>query len=143
MGNNFFSIASLFYNILLTLVYFSKKRINAFETRIYGYIVMSSLSTNIFAILCFFTIKYKDQLLVINDIVSKFLLINYLVWIMLFTIYMMGTAELINKENISAKTKSILMTVVLIMSAIFIMSPLYYHNENNMIYSYGHQEISV
>lgn len=137
MGNNFFSIASLFYNVLLCLVYFSKKRVNSFETRIYGYIIMASLSTNIFAILCFYTIMFKDQLLVINDMVSKFLLINYLIWIVLFTIYMMGTSGVIDKDNISPRTKQIIVGVIAFMGALFVMTPLYYHNEDNVIYSYG------
>ncbi|MBR4694439.1 MAG: response regulator [Bacilli bacterium] len=98
---------------------------------------MASLSTNIFAILCFYTIMFKDQLLVINDMVSKFLLINYLIWIVLFTIYMMGTSGVIDKDNISPRTKQIIVGVIAFMGALFVMTPLYYHNEDNVIYSYG------
>lgn len=32
MGNNFFTIAILIFNILLICVYFSKKRVTNFET---------------------------------------------------------------------------------------------------------------
>ncbi len=136
-GNNFFSIAALIYNILLLLVYFSKQRVKTFETNIYGYLIISSFAITINAVMCYYTILYKDIIPIINDIISKALLICYLIWIMLFTIYIIGISRNSNNKSLSSKViYSFLIAFIVICFAIA-TSPLYYNNENNLVYSYG------
>ena len=135
MSNNFFTIAGFIYSILLLFVYFSRQRIKSFETKTYDYLVIINVITNINAIICYLTIKFKENIPIINDIISKSLLICYLLWIMLFTIYMIGTSEDLKQKNFK-KIISFLMILIIIFIISIIMLPLYYNN-NKGIYSYG------
>ena len=87
MYNNFFTICSLFYVILLNIVYFRKNRADNYETKIYSALVVVSLLTNIFAIANYFTIIYSYSIPVLNMIVSKLLLVCFVSWGFFFTSY--------------------------------------------------------
>ena len=137
MGNNFFTISVFLFNILLTCVFFSKKRIKNFETETYQYMVIFSLLSSIFALLCYFTIKYSSNFAIINDIVSKTLLVCYTTWIMLFTAYMVGTSDKIKIKYDNVFKSNIFRIIVALFSIIVYALPLNYHNQNNIIYSYG------
>lgn len=137
MGNNFFTIAILIFNILLICVYFSKKRVNNFETTTYKYLVISNMISSLLAIGSYLTIKYMEYVPVLNEIVSKSLLISYLIWLLIFTSYLMGVSDKRTfKVNNIFKTSIIKLICLMFFVAISIC-PLSYHNENNIIYSYG------
>ena len=87
MSNNFFTICSLFYIILLNVVYFCKKRANNYETKIYSALVVVSLLTNVFAIANYFTIINSDSIPMLNIVVSKLLLVCFIGWGFFFTSY--------------------------------------------------------
>lgn len=137
MGNNFFTIAILIFNILLICVYFSKKRVNNFETTTYKYLIISNMISSLLAIGSYLTIKYMEYVPVLNEIVSKSLLISYLIWLLIFTSYLMGVSDKRTfKVNNIFKTSIIKLICLMFFVAISIC-PLSYHNENNIIYSYG------
>lgn len=137
MGNNFFTLAIILFNILLTIVYFSKKRVNSFETITYKYLVIINLIVSCLAIMSFFTIKYNASFQILNNIVSKSLLVAYLAWLLLFTIYLMGISNSKVLYGLNF-VKSLIFRIAMIIFVIVIsLCPLYYHNENNTIYSYG------
>ena len=52
-----FSTCSLFYSILLTIMYFSKKRLNRVENKIYGSLIICNLIGVILAVSCYYTIN--------------------------------------------------------------------------------------
>lgn len=137
MGNNFFTIAILIFNILLICVYFSKERVNNFETTTYKYLIISNMISSLLAIGSYLTIKYMEYVPVLNEIVSKSLLISYLIWLLIFTSYLMGVSDKRTfKVNNIFKTSIIKLICLMFFVAISIC-PLSYHNENNIIYSYG------
>ena len=136
IGNNYFSISILIFNILLVCVYFSKKRINSFETNIYKNLVITSLITSLFAICSFYFILNKDSFAILNSIFSKGLLICYLIWILFFTVYIYGISN--NKNKINQKLIFAIFTLLLIITCtLVVICPLYYSNSNNIVYSYG------
>lgn len=137
MGNNFFTIAILIFNILLVCVYFSKKRVNNFETTTYKYLVISNMISSVLAIGSYLTIKYMKYVPVLNEIVSKSLLVSYLIWLLIFTSYLIGVSDKKTfKVNNIFKTNIIKLICLMFFVAISIC-PLNYHNENNIIYSCG------
>lgn len=137
MGNNFFTIAILIFNILLVCVYFSKKRVNNFETTTYKYLVISNMISSVLAIASYLTIKYMEHVPVLNEIVSKSLLVSYLIWLLIFTSYLIGVSDKRTfKVNNIFKT-NIIKLICLIFFVAISVCPLSYHNENNIIYSYG------
>ena len=138
-----FSTCSLFYSILLTIMYFSKKRLNRVENKIYGSLIICNLIGVILAVSCYYTINNMDNMLFLNYIVSKSLLIYYLAWITIFTIYVFVISyqkkarnEELKKKNIKKISK--LFTILFFLMAILVcILPLYFHNTNGIIYSYG------
>ena len=93
MGNNFFTISILIFNILLICVYFSKKRVTNFETTTYKYLAISNMISSVLAIASYLTIKYMEHVPVLNEIVSKSLLVSYLIWLLIFTSYLIGVSD--------------------------------------------------
>ena len=137
MENNFFTIAILIFNILLVCVYFSKKRVNNFETTTYKYLTISNMISSVLAIASYLTIKYMKHVPVLNEIVSKSLLVSYLIWLLIFTSYLIGVSDKRTfKVNNIFKT-NIIKLICLIFFVAISVCPLSYHNENNIIYSYG------
>ena len=141
MTNNYFTIASLFYSILLTIIYFKKEHIKTIETKIYSYIVITNLLNVICAILCAISILFMDKIPGINNLIGKTLIMFFFLWVYLFSIYVIIAT---NKEKDDKQLrkylykKRIILSIILLISIAVIYSlPLYYHNENKIIYSYG------
>ena len=138
-----FSTCSLFYSILLTIMYFSKKRLNRVENKIYGSLIICNLIGVILAVSCYYTINNMDNMPFLNYIVSKSLLIYYLAWITIFTIYVFVISYQKKARNEEEKNKNIKKISKLFIILFFLITilvcilPLYFHNTNGIIYSYG------
>ena len=82
-----FSACSFFYSVLLTIMFFSKKRIQTLENKIYSYLIISNLVGVVLGVSCYTSILHRDAFPILNDFISKALLIYYLTWISFFTAY--------------------------------------------------------
>ena len=140
-GSIFFQLCSLFYIFLLIVVYFSKKRLKSVENRLYILLAITNFLGLFLDIFSVFTIRNMNTHPILNFYISKFYLIYLLTWITLFTIYIFIISTK-NKSN--AKTKEDITKIFTIFSIIYsllviaiIVLPLYYFNENNVVYSYG------
>ena len=136
---NMFTIYSLFYSVLLNIVYFARKRLVTFENKIFEKIMITNLIGVILAIGSYFTIVNIDKYPIFNVIVSKGYIVYLLTWITLFSIYIfaISTDDSRNRKkkiNRIIKGFSILYVIFLI---IIIIKPLYYHNAGGAVYSYG------
>lgn len=141
IGSIFFQLCSLFYIFLLIVVYFSKKRLKSVENRLYILLAITNFFGLFLDIFSVFTIRNMNTHPILNFYISKFYLIYLLTWITLFTIYIFIISTK-NKSN--AKTKEYITKIFTIFSIIYsllviaiIVLPLYYFNENNVVYSYG------
>lgn len=138
-----FSTCSFFYSVLLTIMYFSKKRLNRIENKIYGSLIICNLIGVILAVSCYYTINNMASMPFLNYIVSKSLLIYYLAWITIFTIYVFVISYQKKARNEEEKNKNIkkiskLFIILFFLIAILVcILPLYFHNTNGIIYSYG------
>ena len=84
----------------------------------------------------YYTILNENKFPILNIVVSKGYIIYLLTWLTLFTLYIFSiTSKNIEKEL--SKIKKIFMVLYIIFSIGIVMSPLYYHNNNGAIYSYG------
>ena len=122
-------------------MYFSKKRLKSVENRLYILLAITNFLGLFLDIFSVFTIRNMNTHPILNFYISKFYLIYLLTWITLFTIYIFIISTK-NKSN--AKTKEYITKIFTIFSIIYsllviaiIVLPLYYFNENNVVYSYG------
>ncbi len=137
---------SLLYSLLLLVVYFKKERIKTTENKIYSILISINVFGLVLELLCtYFTYKYGST--EINNflcILCNKTFISYLVtWEIIFTSYMFFISFGTNpkyKKFISQNTKKIMTFVIImffIMLFIAMYLPLYYHNKEGLVYSYG------
>ena len=140
-GSIYFQLCSLFYIFLLIVVYFSKKRLKSIENRLYILLAITNFFGLILDICSIFTIKNMSVYPKINFFVCKFYLIYLLTWISLFTAYIFIIST---KKKTNSEIKIYAMKILKSFSLIYIflvflimILPLYYFNENGIVYSYG------
>ena len=138
-SGNFLTIGSVFYSLLLMIVFFSKKRFKSLENKIYSLLIVCNFIGLILAIMCYYTVLYNDVVPIINFAVSRLYLIYLVSYIFLFFCYLL--AGLYGNDNklieIVKKFFVLLVIIFIIIVSLVYTSPLYYHNENMVVYSYG------
>ena len=87
MTNNAFTICSLFYSILLLIVYFNRERIKTYETTMYSSLIVLNLLNVIFALSTYYIVKYLPNLYFLYYLIPKLLLISYMAFLSVFTLY--------------------------------------------------------
>ena len=125
---------------MLVIIYFNRDKVNTSETKIYSYMIISNFLTVVIAIICYGTISINEKIPAINNFVSKTLLLLYITWSILFTVYFYVITRKDDKsiKSIKKSTKYVYLIISYIIFALIIYYlPLYYHNENKIIYSYG------
>lgn len=136
---NIFTIYSLFYSLLINIVYFSSKRLRSIENKIFEKIMLTNFVGVLLAIGSYFTIKNIDRFELLNTFISKGYIIYLLTWLTLFSVYIFVISIKDGKDKKSAVNKIINLfgILYLIFLIIIIIKPLYYHNIKGAIYSYG------
>ena len=136
---NIFTIYSLFYSLLINIVYFSSKRLRSIENKIFEKIMLTNFVGVLLAIGSYFTIKNIDRFELLNTFVSKGYIVYLLTWLTLFSVYIFVISIKEGKDKKSEVNKIINLfgILYLIFLIIIIIKPLYYHNSNGAIYSYG------
>ena len=127
-------MCSFFFISLLNIVYFKKERFNTLENKIYSYLILTSLIGTIIGVPCYYFMKYKEIFGVFNIITSKAYLVYLVMWLMIFTMYIL----LITVKNIDKNKliKNIFIITIILLVGVIIL-PLYYYNENGIVFSYG------
>lgn len=138
MENSYFTICSLFYSALLLFVYFSKKRKNNLIERTYSGMVISTFVGLVLAILCAITVKNYKVIPEINFVISRLYLVYLIVWISLFTLYIIYISFSIEENSKKHKMiKNIMFIVGLLLTVLVFVLPLKYVAKPHAIYSYG------
>ena len=133
-------VISLLYTLLISIIYFTKKRINIFETRVYSILLLISIMSLIFELLCCYSVSYlMNDYPILNVIICKGFLLIIFYWIAVFTTYVFVVSKnkKIEDNPLGMKTLSIMMVAAVIVSIIIVALPLYYVNSNGVVYSYG------
>ena len=132
---------SLIYSIMLAILYFTKKRINNVENKIYRLMV----GMNIFGLInelvcCYFTFYEKTSALntLICMIVNRIFILYMMSWLFVFTVYMF-CVTFSNKLTLEKrkKTKVIFFALYALMFVLSFLLPLYYYSDGIYVYSYG------
>ena len=139
-------LCSLLYSAMVAIVYFSKKRVNNIENKIYGILLKISIVGLLIELSCCYLVYYADVSPIIgflNVFANKLFLIYLLTWEFIFTIYIFFISFNDRKDfntKITQNKKKLTGFVVsffVIMMLLVIFLPLYYHNDGTYVYSYG------
>ena len=132
MSSLYFLISSLFYNLLVTIIYFHKERIKTKENKIYSLIII-----NLIGIIIDMSSVTMARLGIHNAlffIINKVYMLYLLCWITTFTYYIL-TISL--DEKYHDRLKKIVSVITIISATLILALPLYAHLENNVFYTYG------
>ena len=138
----YFQICSLFYVVLLMIIFFSKDKIKSKENKIFSILIVS----NFIGLLLDLTSTYMALTDVNNPLlnfISKLYLVYLLTWISLFTFYTFVISYSKNNSNEFSKTKKyknvkkISIILYTLMAFLLLILPLYNFSENGVIYTYG------
>ena len=87
MGLLLYSVTCLIFLFLLLIIYFTRQRIDSIENNIFSAIMVSNAIGLVIEIICYFTVKNNEIVPILNTIMTKSLLVYYLLYISLFTMY--------------------------------------------------------
>lgn len=138
----FFSIISLFYCILITFIYFYKKRIESEENRIYGILLVTTVVGLLVEV---FPSTYAIKFLLVQHynfsiLILKLILVYFIIWISIFTYYvsLISIKNDDKKSNIFLQKEKLILKVVSILSVILIyILPLDAVNNHGAACTYG------
>lgn len=133
MGSGiFFPVISLFYSILLIVLYFKSKRIKNKTLKLLILVNFIGLVTEL---LCSFAAFNITKMPILSKFILKFYLVYLISWIMLFTKYISNISE--TKIN-RIKYEKIIFSIIYILSCIAVMLlPIYLVNKGEIRYTYG------
>lgn len=137
----FFSIISFYYCILITFIYFSKKKINSKENKTYGILLITTLIGLFIEI---FPATYAIKFLLkqnygLSILILKLILAYFIIWISIFTYYvnLISVKEEKRSKNFLQKGKVILIIIAIISILFVYILPLNAKNNHGAAYTYG------
>lgn len=139
-----FIICSMFYSALLIIVYFSKRRLNTLENRIYRILTVTNFISLVIELVSYIVTINGDKFPMFTSIFNKVYLVCLLTWLLLFAYYtfLISFKRKINlrfnNKELYKKITGVFFKIYLIAAFALLVLPLYYNNANiNSIYSYG------
>lgn len=137
-SGNLLTIGSIFYSLMLMIIFFGRKKIKTLENKIYSYLIITNFFGLLIAVACYYTVLNNDIIPYINYFVSRLYLIYLLAYILLFFYYLIVSLYTKNNEEnkLSNTFKNILVAVFILLTVVIYVLPLNYHN-TDAVYSYG------
>ena len=135
MTNLYIPICGFLCSLLLTILFFSKQRVDNNETSIFSKMLIASLLDGILMIsIIFIAYKWDNQIFLLK-LLNKFDYAQFMLWTSNFFIYIF---YIVHSQDKFYKTISKITYIVdLILIAIVFILPVELYNENNIMYSYG------
>lgn len=134
----FFLIQSMFYIVLLTITYYSKKRLNSDENKVYSALIIIALIETICEIVLDFVGPLYKRIPLLSYFIARLYLILIIVWLTCFIIYIILVANKMKNGKSMLKTYHKIFSFVIFVVSILIMTlPIYFYYEQNVSYTYG------
>ena len=136
-------IVSFIYCLLIAIIYFSKKRVNNIDNKIYSILIIINLIGLLLEFLCCLLVPVKEILPILNIICNRLYLVYMLTWIFLFTIYavilLYGHREQLSSRFKQYKRGCILILWILFLFFLFaiLFTKLEYYYDGIYVYSFG------
>ena len=126
---NYIFLTSLFYLIVISVIYFTKERVKNYDNKLYSTIILVNIIGIIIDILQFYLIKYNVPDIYIL-VVGKIFLIYILLWTFLFSSYILNISGKTNLNNSFNIIKYALLIIGILLVTILPID--YYHNGYQM-----------
>lgn len=127
-----FSICCFVFLLILIVVYFSKKRIDSVNNRIFTALMIINVLGIFIDVAGFASFKFFGTSNYINIVISKIYLSYYLIYMFCFMLYVYNVST-DNIKKIYPKVAYIFLFIILVV----LYLPIELHFENNVGYSYG------
>ena len=135
-----FLTITIFYSIILNIMFFGKKHIETEETIIFSKMVVTNLIGIILEILCIVFLNIYGTKNVLSLIINKIFLEYFLFILYFFSNYVINTSYILGEKK-NEKTINYLKLITKIVLAVSIILLLFFKielfNENGISYSYG------
>ena len=138
----FFTIASLMYNVLLMIAYFSKDKIKTSENKVYSKLIIINFVGIVLELFCTIFAGYAEEHLLFYTILNKLFLIELIVWGATFGTYVFLISS--KKDSVIALKKymknvlKLYGVLILLISILVIILPLEFKFvDGYVMYSYG------
>ena len=132
MTNLYFPISALFCIILIVILFYSKEKINTNETKIYGYMILSSLADIcIGIIILLFGYSFNDNALMLLKFLNKLDFIHYILWPSLMFLYIIYISY--DDKKIHKKFKKIVIIVDFLCVIVETLLPVEIINNNGQM----------
>ena len=125
---------SLVYLVLISIIYFSKKRLDNYDNKLYSIIIVVNIFGLVLDIFQSVVIKYNYSDVVIH-IFSKSFLIYITVWTFLFCSYILSLSKKSKINKALQKVKYLVLFIGILGS---LLLPIDYFHEGNKMYTYGY-----
>lgn len=140
----YFPVVCIFFNLLIMWVYFSKKRLDNIENKIYKVLLISNFIGLVIEILCYFFIRNVDTFPILSNVVLRGYLFYLCFFIATFTDYnavITYKSKYEGKRDVNKFFKNIfIVTIILVLMEIpfLIFLPMEIYNDNNIVaYTHG------
>lgn len=136
-------IVSLVYIMLFNIFYFSRSHISTLENKIYKYLLVLNAVGLTIELCCFYSVAHMDTIPLFNAIITKLLLVYYILFISIYTIYVFVISYKDDENDKTKlaknykKTKLCCLLAFAFFSTIISVLPLEYYNDGKYVYSYG------
>ena len=130
------AMCSLFYIVLLVFVFFSKKRINLYENKVYSFLVVTNLIGVILDnISGMFVIKGAESITIPYIILTKIIFLYFITWLFLMLIYVLEVAT--QQKWRKSIGGWIVLAVYILLAFLQLVLPVHYEFGTNYFYSVG------
>lgn len=134
----YFLIQSLFFSILLIIVFFNKKRLETTENRIYSYLIITSLIEIILELILDTIMPVYTSNLLLSTFIAKTYCVVIAVWLSLLITYVcVITLAQKNKSENKKLIKQVFALITIISTLLIYVSPINFYYDGVVYYTYG------
>ena len=139
----YFLIQSLFFSILLIIVFFNKKRLETTENKIYSYLIITSLVEIILELVLDTIMPVYTSNLFLSTFIAKTYCVTIAVWLSILITYVcVITLAQKNKSENKKLIKQVFVLITIISTLLIYVSPINFYYDNVVYYTYG-QSVSI
>ncbi len=137
MGSTIFlNISGLMYTILIAVCFFSKDRVNSYENKMYGNLIIVTIAELLCGLLSYISLITPFPLLA-NEVIGKLFLISMISWTTFFLCYIISISYNLDEPKKKKIVKRIIFFFVLFSVFILIFKLDFVKLENGGLFSTG------